>query len=539
MTTYRYRGRAYRQALDESSPWLLGFVANADDLRLWAGIPRRSDQNRAGFQRLEAQPRIDQAKEYFQQPLNQSPTSLIVGLHGELSKDIRAVLEFLPDDDEDSGGSIPCDLVVTYKEPTVQEARDIVRNQLRTRLGGPTLSESLGGSASITGEGPSSEIVAEEARSENEDAVLESEQSAEFGDSDSDESEGFDDFSSDDDSEASSDEIELGDSVVGELLTQLDDDAWLTQDDNAAAILDLAKPATIIDGQHRLLGADATERAIPFSVVALADCPWPEQVFQFTVVNYTAKGIPDQFITANAALSLTKPELDTLKTRLVQANVKIKEYDLMRVVNFDGRSPFSNLINMTEKANRTLIGYKTMVQVANQWFDAKHQFFNTLLPNLYADITGKGHKTKRREKWREGDWGEFFLAFWQEVYQEFHNTPSHEKGHKLWDVGHSQLTVAVVLLELQSAFIDNLNAQDEDTFVVPTDDEPLEFLAEKVRSRAAKFVKFFPAAFFQKKWEITSLNTGSGRIDLRSCIREMVAAKGKYSYWTDRLFTGG
>src|SRR5262249_34526205 len=157
----------------------------------------------------------------------------------------------------------------------------------------------------------------------------------------------------------------------------------------------------------RLLGADATERGIPFSVVALADCPWAEQVFQFTVVNYTAKGIPDQFITANAALSLTKPELDSLKTRLVQANVKIKEYDLMRVVNFDSRSPFSTLINLTEKTNRSLIGYKTMVQVANQWFDAKHQVFNTLLPRLYPEIKGKGQKTKRRERWREGDWGEF------------------------------------------------------------------------------------------------------------------------------------
>jgi len=533
MATYRYRGRAYRQALDQSAPWLLNFVANADTLKIWAGIPRRSDQNRAGFQRLEAQPRIDQAKEYFQQPLNQSPTSLIVGLHGKLSDDISAVFEFLPDDDEDSGASMPCELVVTYKEPSVQEARDIVRSQLLTRLASSAPPDLPGDNFPNIADQTAGEMPGEYSISENEDVVLEtepsheSEDADELGDADEDET------------DAASDELELGDSVVGQLLAQLEDDAWLTEGDNAAAILDLAKPATIIDGQHRLLGADATERAIPFSVVALADCPWPEQVFQFTVVNYTAKGIPDQFITANAALSLTKPELDILKTRLVQANVKIKEYDLMRVVNFDSRSPFSNLINMTEKANRSLIGYKTMVQVANQWFDARHQFFNTLLPNLYADIEGKGHKTKRREKWREGDWGEFFLAFWQEVFQEFHGSPSHDTGKKLWDVGHSQLTVAVVLLELQSAFIDNLNAQDEDNFVVAEGADPLVFLVEKVRSRAAKFVKFFPPAFFQKKWEITSLNTGSGRIDLQSCIREMVAAKGKYSYWTDRLFTGG
>ena len=238
MTTYRYRGRAYRQALDESAPWLLNFVANADTLKLWAGIPRRSDQNRAGFQRLEAQPRIDQAKEYFQQPLNQSPTSLIVGLHGELSEDIRAVFEFLPDDDEDSGASVPCELVVTYKEPSVQEARDIVRTQLLTRLASSTSTDPQGDNLSTA----TGDQAGEDSILENDDGDLETEISTESGDSDD------SGDTDEDESETTSDELELGDSVVGQLLAQLDDDAWLTEGDNAAAIIDLAKPATIIDG---------------------------------------------------------------------------------------------------------------------------------------------------------------------------------------------------------------------------------------------------------------------------------------------------
>ena len=114
------------------------------------------------------------------------------------------------------------------------------------------------------------------------------------------------DSDSDDSPATDGEELELGRSVLSDLADSLDDPAWLEDGDNANAVLDMAKPATIIDGQHRLLGADATERGIPFSVVALVDCPWAEQVFQFTVVNYTAKGIPDQFITANAALSSHK-----------------------------------------------------------------------------------------------------------------------------------------------------------------------------------------------------------------------------------------
>ena len=149
---------------------------------------------------------------------------------------------------------------------------------------------------------------------------------------------------------------------------------------------------------------------------------------------------------------LTKSELDLLKDRLIQANVKIKEYELMRVVNFDQRSPFSDLINLSEQRNTSLIGYKTMVSVANGWHDANHQFFNTPPPRLYPDVTGRGKKTKWKERWREEAWGEFFLSFWQEVYANYRTAVSHQAGHTLWDVGHSQLTVAVVLAEVQKAF---------------------------------------------------------------------------------------
>jgi hypothetical protein len=117
---YRYLGRAYRQALDDSAPWLLSFVAPADELSAWAGVPRRSEQNRAGFQRLEDQGRVDRAKEYFQQPANQSPTSLILGLHGVLSEAIGVKLTFLEEDEADTGGSRPCLLTVRYEPPTVR-----------------------------------------------------------------------------------------------------------------------------------------------------------------------------------------------------------------------------------------------------------------------------------------------------------------------------------------------------------------------------------------------------------------------------------
>lgn len=515
---FRYPGRAYRQAQLEDAPWLVSFVADVSELSQWAGVPRRTEQNQAGFQRLEDQGRIDRAKEFFQQPANQSPTSLILGLHGELADGIRASM-VLTDADE-TGASRACELVIELLDDlTPEQARMIVSAQLRQRLATPSNATEIDDEASDQ-EPPSDDL---EDEADNASDLLDEQEV---------------DGESDDTPSGTGEEIELGRSILSDLANRLDDPDWLAEGDNSNAVLDMAKPATIIDGQHRLLGADATERGIPFSVVALVDCPWAEQVFQFTVVNYTAKGIPDQFITANAALSLTKSELDLLKDRLMQANVKIKEYELMRVVNFDHRSPFADLINLSEQRNTSLIGYKTMVSVANGWHDANHQFFNTLLPRLYPDVTGKGKKTKWKEKWREEAWGEFFLSFWQEVYAKYRTEPSHLPGHTLWEVGYSQLTVAVVLAEVQKAFLDNLNAQDEDFFDVPEKDDPLDFLTEKVRQRAKKFVAFLPPTLFATKWGITSLNTGSGRKDLESCIRSMVDAKGKFQFTQHRLITG-
>jgi hypothetical protein len=170
--------------------------------------------------------------------------------------------------------------------------------------------------------------------------------------------------------EVEDEEIELGRSLIEKLLGKLNEPTWCS--DNIEALKQMSRPATIIDGQHRIRGASRCERDIPFTMCAIYDCPWSEQIFQFTVVNYTAKGIPDQFITANAALSLTGRELDHLKVRLVQAGVKDVEYDLMRVVNFESRSSFFDLVNLTEKKNPDRIGDKTMVNLAKAWYSAKN-----------------------------------------------------------------------------------------------------------------------------------------------------------------------
>jgi hypothetical protein len=497
-----YPGVAYRQATNPSAPWLISFVATAEDIASWSGIPRRSEKGLVGFQRPDDGGRVDRAREFFRESSNQSPTALILGVHVvNDSARRRVVLEFL--DEEESSTIRKCQLRITFDPATfgLEDAVEELRSQIGLRL----------------------EATEEEAAHEDEEDSSEEDEQEEGDDSD-------------DDSDG---EIELGRSLLLDLSKKLDDPTWCN--DNREDLLDLAKPCTVIDGQHRLKGARNCERNIPFAVIAIYDCPWPEQVFQFTVVNYTAKGIPDQFITANAALSLTGDELDLLKNRLTQAKIKVTEYELMRVVNFDAQSPFYQKVSMASKGNETgKIGYKTMVQVAKAWHGGKNSAVKQIIANIYPSITGKASVVKRERlaRWMQEDWGVFFVDFWKTIHRHYlEKAPS---GFDPWEIGTSNLTLAVTLLELQRAFFINLAQQDEEFFEIDSTkpESAVDQLRDKVRKRAEKVASFIPVEFFQTAWKMKSLNTGPGRLAIQTALKAFVENKGSYQYDKSSLVTG-
>jgi hypothetical protein len=498
-----FPGIAYRQAQNPAAPWLVSFVATAEDISSWSGIPRRSEKGLVGFQRPDDGARVDRARDFFKELNNQSPTALILGVH-KVSDDNRrrVILTFL--DGNDTSSIRRCELKVAFDSSnfTLADAVEELRSQIDLRLKEATPEDS---------EDPEEE--SEEDDDETEDG--------EDGD------------------DGADGEIELGRSLLLDLSRKLDDSSWC--DENKDDLADLAKPCTVIDGQHRLKGAKVCERQIPFAVIAIYDCPWPEQVFQFTVVNYTAKGIPDQFITANAALSLTGDELEMLKNRLTQAKIKVTEYELMRVVNFDANSPFYQKVSMASKGPEAgKIGYKTMVQVAKAWHSGKNSAVKQIVANIYPDILGKASAVKRERlaRWMADDWGVFFIDFWRTVYQHYKNAAP--AGFDPWGIGSSNLTLAVTLLELQQAFFINLAQQDEEFFEVDPSraESPVDQLRDKVRKRAEKVASFIPVAFFQANWKMKSLNTGPGRVAIQTALKAFVENKGNYQYDKSSLVTG-
>jgi hypothetical protein len=497
MKTIEYFGTAYRQALDPNAPWLISFVAAAEDINTWAGIPRKTDNALTGFQRPDEEARVLKAKDYFSKfTTNQSPTSLVLGIHEQPDEHRLIELEFLSSDETMNIRPCKVNIHIDPEEP-LENALNRLRAQLKIRL------------ASEVEDQHGAETTFED---ETELAVV-----------------------ADDEIEQDQDnEIELGKSLLQNLLNKLEDHMWCKE--NEKDLRDLAKPATIIDGQHRILGAKACERKIPFSIIAIYNCSWAEQVFQFTVVNYTAKGIPDQFITANAALSLTADELSDLETRLQQAGVKVIEYELMRVINFDTESPFKDLVNLTPRNRADLIGYKTMVQIGKTWYQGKDNAVRQIIDHLYPDMTGKSNAKNRLERWKSEHWGLFFQDFWSVVHSQYADKTT-EDGHPLWTVGKSNLMVAVVLQQLQVQFLTNLAAQDESFFEVP-EDGTLDPMRAKIRKRAQTFISYFPHELFAKKWKMSSLNIGPGRETLNSVFRQIADTKGTFQWKNSGLVTG-
>lgn len=511
LMTHKYSGIAYRQTADLTTPWLVTFVATAEDISSWAGIPRRSEKGLIGFQRPDDERRVTQAEGFFKNTKNQSPTALIVGIHRPAEGERpRVRLEFT---DSDASAQIrACELHIDFDQstyPLSHAVRDL-KTQIGTRL---------------------ADAREEPAADDNGDG--DEEETAEDADESTDEA-------ADD-----SPELELGKSLLMELEAKLDDATWCAA--NESAIIDLAKPCTVIDGQHRLKGAERRESHIPFSVIALFNCSWPEQVFQFTVVNYTAKGIPDQFITANAALSLTGKDLDVLKGRLQQAGVKVLEYDLMSVVNFDRESPFFERVSMAASGTQPgKLGYKTMVQIAKAWHSTKTPAVGKLIEASYPEITAGGARQRRKAKnamWHDNtDWGGFFKHFWAVVRDHYQAEAQRVGVADPWDISSgTHLTVTAVLRAFQERFLVHLAGQDE-WFELPssltTNAAATDHFTTKVGRLAKKVCEKIPLDFFTATWAWSSVNIGPGKEALKTCLQGFIESGNEYKYRNSTLFRG-
>jgi len=90
--------------------------------------------------------------------------------------------------------------------------------------------------------------------------------------------------------------LNSGNQIPTCILISLDEPAKLTKNPNKISIPDGHRVGWVIDGQHRLAGANHANVEVEFFVVAFLNFPIEEQVRQFVTINNESKGVPTSLI---------------------------------------------------------------------------------------------------------------------------------------------------------------------------------------------------------------------------------------------------
>ncbi len=105
------------------------------------------------------------------------------------------------------------------------------------------------------------------------------------------------------------------------------------------------RPAIVVDGQHRLFGANSFQNEnLPVLVVAMLDCSPVEQAFQFIVINNKAVRVPAP--TVKSIVADYESMEDTLIERLQPAGITYgRSSPFLNEADGSDESPFANLLD--------------------------------------------------------------------------------------------------------------------------------------------------------------------------------------------------
>jgi DGQHR domain-containing protein len=226
----------------------------------------------------------------------------------------------------------------------------------------------------------------------------------------------------------------------------------------------------VIDGQHRLLGAQAYQDDMQLNVVALMTGDADEAAFQFMVINQKASRVATDHIR-----NLFAQRTDTrFRDRLLSARLSVdKRYDLVELANEDAESPFRQEIDWptTPEANR-------LVKPA-----AVHLALRELQ-----------EREGVREFSEDDTLLDFFFAIWQEVKSQWAG---------LW-VANSKLISKVGIAAMTKYVADsavNSFQLGELEITDPT----------AVRSRVRALLAFQTRDFWTGEWSLTGMDNPAGR----------------------------
>jgi hypothetical protein len=222
----------------------------------------------------------------------------------------------------------------------------------------------------------------------------------------------------------------------------------------------LCRPALVVDGQHRLLGAALTEHQVNLPVVLLPHATWVDQVFQFVLINEAAKKVDTSLLTDIFGNSLTPSEQDEVRERLRTSKIDVEARIAAVVADQDPASPFRGLVRVNlggpvpADQSRGFLTEATIRQLIDggrgtAGFRRSDDFYKDVVQLAIPD-------REAWEGWQSGAWRLYWYAFWRAV-RDYYNEEAKNAGFDglLWSSERqTNLTKAVTLRLLQQLFIE-------------------------------------------------------------------------------------
>lgn len=251
------------------------------------------------------------------------------------------------------------------------------------------------------------------------------------------------------------------------------------------ALRDYLRAATVVDGQHRLLGAqeylreflDHDEKARKFQdqllgegvpaedvtsqaqkefarrlgIALIWNDDWAEHVFQFVVVNQKATPIPKALLGSIVATTLTDAEVAKITERLGKADIPVVDYQVIAYLEGSPNSPFRGLIkrgyekpqesekklefSVASRLADTFRFLKGAKYFHNKDVDYAKKWAVSQLPGskIVADFRERGFETPF-DYWSspEGPWRDVFCAVWTVVRDTLGDTSGDKEVRNAW-----------------------------------------------------------------------------------------------------------
>lgn len=472
MPEYRYFAVKYLQT-EESTPVLL-FSAPCHEITGWAGIPRKEEKKgtqTVGFQRAPSSSRLGKLSHFLNSDINIIANPILCAVRDSTRITFEALEQ--GNNREQAGW-----LYINEPDYELYTLLDLLReleDLLLRRL--PELETKID---------PSDEEVAKllrEARSVQDESfetdLEDSFQEESTPDEDiEDSTEETVSFSSESHIEDFFRELRLRRKA---LETAGSEDRKQFAGFSKDTLIEYLHAATVVDGQHRLLGSQAqleevlrTDEAIywqnqllhegkpakevqglaneKFSrrlgIALISNDDWAEHVFQFVVVNQKAVRIPEALLGSIIATTLTDEEVGRITERLGRADIQVMDYRIVVYLESSSESPFKGLIKR---------GYDSQLDASKRLDWSVVENLVNIFRNLrggrlfhqknldYAAIWRRKalHKSKiigdcssgtAYDVWREADgpWREVFCRVWTVVRDHFAVLGDDPELHNLW-----------------------------------------------------------------------------------------------------------